>query len=158
MASEMNPVGWFEIYVRDIGRAKSFYEAVLGVNLTKIPQSGDSLDEMWGFPMHRDGGGATGALAKMDGAPVGAGGTIVYFVCDDCAEQVRRTKEADGRVVAVDGAKAVEHEPVCVSQRLAALHGRDIGRLEERTHLLRLRLAIGDKHAAQCFIHGSHPP
>jgi len=31
MANEMNPVGWFEIYVRDMERAKSFYETVLGV-------------------------------------------------------------------------------------------------------------------------------
>ena len=25
MANEMNPVGWFEIYVKDMNRAKSFY-------------------------------------------------------------------------------------------------------------------------------------
>jgi len=53
MANEMNPVGWFEIYVRDMERAKSFYETVLGVKLSKIPQSGDSLDNMWAFPMNQ---------------------------------------------------------------------------------------------------------
>jgi predicted enzyme related to lactoylglutathione lyase len=67
-----NPVGWFELYVRDIDRAKVFYEKVLNVSLTQLKQSGDSLENMWAFPMNRDGSGATGAIAKMDGAPVGA--------------------------------------------------------------------------------------
>lgn len=97
--SDRNPVGWFEIYVRDIERAKSFYEAMLGIPLTKLPASGASIDDMWTFPMQRDGAGAAGALAKMEGAPVGPGGTIVYFVCDDCAEQARRARAAGGHVV-----------------------------------------------------------
>jgi uncharacterized protein len=77
-----NPIGWFELYVRDIERAKVFYEKVLSVSLTQLKQSGDSLENMWAFPMNRDGSGATGAIVKMDGAPVGAGGTIIYFVCE----------------------------------------------------------------------------
>jgi predicted enzyme related to lactoylglutathione lyase len=97
--SARNPVGWFELYVHDIERAKMFYEKVLGVPLTQLKQSGNSLENMWAFPMNRDGSGATGAIAKMDGAPVGAGGTIVYFVCDDCAKTAARAKEAGGRIV-----------------------------------------------------------
>ena len=99
MANEMNPVGWFEIYVSDTARAKAFYEAVLGVQLSKLPASGDSIADYWTFPMKQGAGGASGALAKMDGAPSGAGGTIVYFVCNDCAEQARRAKQAGGQVV-----------------------------------------------------------
>ena len=94
-----NPVGWFELYVRDIDRAKVFYETVLNVSLTQLKQSGDSLENMWAFPMNRDGSGATGAIAKMDGAPVGAGGTIIYFVCEDCAQAAKRAKKAGGRIV-----------------------------------------------------------
>ena len=97
--SERNPVGWFEIYVRDIDRAKSFYETMLGVGLTKLGQSGNSLETMWAFPMHQDGTGAAGALAKMEDAPVGPGGTIVYFICEDCAEQAKRAKQAGGQIV-----------------------------------------------------------
>ncbi|MBV8926516.1 MAG: VOC family protein [Bradyrhizobium sp.] len=99
MANEINPVGWFEIYVRDINRAKTFYETVLGTPLTKLPQSGDSLDDMWAFPMNQGASGAAGALAKMDGAAVGPGGTIVYFVTDDCATVARRAKQAGGQIV-----------------------------------------------------------
>jgi len=99
MANEMNPVGWLEIYVSDMERAKSFYETVLGVKLSKIPQSGDSLDDMWAFPMNQGASGAAGALARMEGAPSGPGGTIVYFVCNDCAEQAKRAKQAGGQVM-----------------------------------------------------------
>jgi uncharacterized protein len=31
-----NPVNWFEIYVQDMVRARSFYEAVFGVQLTRL--------------------------------------------------------------------------------------------------------------------------
>jgi predicted enzyme related to lactoylglutathione lyase len=33
MAEKYNPVGWFEIPVTDMARAKAFYEAVLRVSL-----------------------------------------------------------------------------------------------------------------------------
>lgn len=93
---EMNPVGWFEIYVKDIQRAKSFYESMLKVSLTQLPSSDGG---MWTFPMNQDASGASGALVKMDGAPVGAGGTIIYFVTEDCGETARRAKGAGGQIV-----------------------------------------------------------
>ena len=45
-----NPVGWFEIYVDDMERAKSFYEAVLKVKLEKLP--GPDV-EMWSLKIVR---------------------------------------------------------------------------------------------------------
>ena len=54
---------------------------------------------MWAFPMNRNGSGATGAIAKMDGAPIGAGGTIIYFGCVDRAQAAKRAKKARGRIV-----------------------------------------------------------
>jgi len=33
---ESNPVRWFEIYVQDMSRAKSFYESVLQLKLEKL--------------------------------------------------------------------------------------------------------------------------
>jgi uncharacterized protein len=95
---EMNPVGWFEIYVKDMNRAKSFYESMLEVSLSQLPSS-DGPDAMWSFPMNQGASGATGALVKMDGAPVGAGGTIIYFVTEDCAVTAGRAKAAGGQVV-----------------------------------------------------------
>lgn len=70
-----NPVGWFEIYVQDIARAKAFYENVLGRALEPlIPPEGFTANvEMWAFPMQADAGGASGALVQMPGATTGSG-------------------------------------------------------------------------------------
>lgn len=32
---QKNPVGWFEIYVDNMDRAKQFYQSILAVNLVK---------------------------------------------------------------------------------------------------------------------------
>jgi uncharacterized protein len=90
-----NPVGWFEIYVQDINRAKFFYEVVLQANLQCMP--GADL-EMWAFPMENGGPGAAGALVKKDGFPSGGNSTLVYFTCDDCAVEVGRVKSSGGKI------------------------------------------------------------
>ena len=55
-----NPIGWFEIYVQDMARARKFYEAVFAVKLDKLP-SGDI--EMWSFPMQPEAPGSGGSLS-----------------------------------------------------------------------------------------------
>lgn len=92
-----NPVGWFEIYVQDMDRAKKFYEAVLHVELMKL-ESPDPEIEMQAFPMNMEAGGASGALAKMDGCPSGGMGTLVYFSCEDCANEAARVEAAGGKI------------------------------------------------------------
>ena len=42
--------------------------------------------------------GASGMLVRMDGAPSGGGGTLVYFACDDCAVEQDRALAAGGKV------------------------------------------------------------
>jgi predicted enzyme related to lactoylglutathione lyase len=90
-----NPVGWFEIYVDDMNRAKGFYEAVFGVELQKL----DGTEfEMWAFPMDQEAYGAMGALINMPGYPSGANSTIVYFSCTDCAVEAERAGKAGGKI------------------------------------------------------------
>lgn len=90
-----NPIGWFEIYVQDMARAKRFYESVLQVKLEKL----DSPEvEMWSFPMSMDHYGASGALVKMEGFPSGGNSTLVYFSCTDCAVEAGRVVESGGRI------------------------------------------------------------
>jgi predicted enzyme related to lactoylglutathione lyase len=97
MKMNRNPVGWFEIYVQDMDRAKKFYETVLGVELMKL-ESPDPEIEMQAFPMNMEAGGASGALAKMEGCPSGGMGTLVYFSCEDCANEASRVDAAGGKV------------------------------------------------------------
>lgn len=104
MNKERNPVGWFEIYVSDMNRAKAFYEAMLEVKLEKLPSSNPSI-QMLAFPMRAAdecGGelpGACGALAKMEGIDPGGGGTLIYFSCIDCAEDEARAADAGGQII-----------------------------------------------------------
>tara|TARA_R110001583_G_scaffold39462_2_gene126406 strand:+ start:133 stop:513 length:381 start_codon:yes stop_codon:yes gene_type:complete len=93
-----NPVAWFEIYVDDLARAKTFYEAVFEVNLEVIGDPNDSSIQMLAFPSDMEKYGATGALVKMEQMIAGGGGTLVYFSCDDCAVEASRVEEAGGTI------------------------------------------------------------
>lgn len=91
-----NPVVWFEIYVQDMARAKTFYEKMLALQLVELPAEGM---EMLTFPMLENGPGAMGALVKMAGCPSGGNSTMVYFSCDDCAVEAARAGKEGGQIV-----------------------------------------------------------
>lgn len=82
-----NPVGWFEIYVQDMPRARAFYEAVFGIRLERL---NNPDPEMWAFPMLASQPGASGALVRMPGRDSGGNSTLVYFSCLDCAAEAER--------------------------------------------------------------------
>lgn len=97
---ERNVVGWFEIYVDDIVRARSFYEAVFEVKLENLVADGEAADDpqMWAFRGTPDAGGAAGAIVKMEGCKAGGNSTIVYFSCADCAVEAGRAAANGGRI------------------------------------------------------------
>ena len=90
-----NPVGWFEIYVQDMERARKFYESVFQAKLERLNSPGI---EMWAFPMNMESSGASGSLVKMPGFPSGGNSTLVYFSCVDCATEAGRIAKAGGRI------------------------------------------------------------
>jgi len=90
-----NPVGWFEIYVDDMNRARKFYEAIFETKLDKL--EGPDV-EMYSFPMEQDAAGSPGSLVKMEGFPVGKNSVLVYFTCEDCAAEESRVEAAGGRI------------------------------------------------------------
>ena len=56
---------------------------------------------MLAFPMEMSTSGMPGAggvLVKMDRVCSGAGGTLVYFACDDCTVEQGRVQAAGGQV------------------------------------------------------------
>ena len=90
-----NPVVWFEIYVQDMERAKTFYESIFQVKLERVNKP--EL-ELWSFPMSMDLAGASGALVKMEGVSSGGNSTLVYFTCADCAVEEARVVEFGGSI------------------------------------------------------------
>lgn len=99
--NKMNAVGWFEIYVNDMPRAKKFYETVLALSLVKMdgnPMPEAPEMEMWLFNGDMTSYGANGALVKMEGFPAGKNSVLVYFSCEDCAVEEGRVADAGGKV------------------------------------------------------------
>lgn len=94
-----NPVGWFEIYVQDMERAKNFYESVFRVKLERLNNPAGMDIELWSFPMVKEQTGASGALVKMKAGPSGGNCVLVYFTCADCAVEAARAASSGGQVV-----------------------------------------------------------
>ena len=93
-----NAVGWFEIYVKDMGRARKFYETVLEVKLEELQAPFPDI-EMYCFPMFEDGPGAAGALVKKEGLSSDGMGVLIYFSSKDCAVEAARVGDNGGRLV-----------------------------------------------------------
>jgi predicted enzyme related to lactoylglutathione lyase len=101
MSMTRNPVGWFEIYVTDMARARAFYETVLSIQMQPLP-SPDGMEggfEMLMFPsdMENAAPGCGGLLCRMEGFTPGAGGTLIYFTSTDCAVEASRVAAAFGK-------------------------------------------------------------
>ena len=93
-----NPVSWFDIYVSDMARAQKFYESVLATQLQAFGDPSDASILMKAFDSEMGAYGITGALVKMEGAPVGQNSTVVYFACDDCSVEASRVQAAGGQI------------------------------------------------------------
>ena len=94
--SEMNVVGWFEIPVSDMNRAKKFYQTVFDAEFENIDMNGMNLAV---FPMVRGGGGAAGALVR--GAPFKptTEGTLVYFVTESIEKSLEKIQKSGGKML-----------------------------------------------------------
>jgi predicted enzyme related to lactoylglutathione lyase len=79
-----NPVGWFEIYVIDLDRARRFYSSVF--NRTLKASTTDGTFEALEFDGQMPGSGAMGALMKHPMRKPSQEGTMVYFSCEDCGK------------------------------------------------------------------------
>ncbi|MEY8870314.1 VOC family protein [Gaetbulibacter jejuensis] len=90
-----NMVGWFEIPVNDMDRAKAFYEAVFKVDI-QIVDFGGML--MGWFPYEEGKEGAAGTLIKQDTYIPSQEGTLVYFICEDVQNELDRIEAAGGKL------------------------------------------------------------
>lgn len=94
-----NPFTWVEIYVDDMSRAQKFYESVFNIQLVEMSTEDMGDLQMLSFPWAENEPNISGALVKMDNMPPGAGGTLVYFTCEDCSVEEGRVEVAGGKVI-----------------------------------------------------------
>jgi len=93
---DRNVVTWFDIPVKDIDRAKTFYEQVLDIKLFAM-----SFGEVKfaAFPEKGDGAGASGWLIQNENNQPSGQGAVVYFQVDDLDQAISRVQAAGGRIL-----------------------------------------------------------
>ena len=96
VATKINPVNWFEIPVKDIGRARKLYEKVLGLELSPYDMEPFTMAF---FPMTQGAQGAAGSLIKGESYEPSHAGTVVYFSVDDIEETLRRINANGGKTL-----------------------------------------------------------
>lgn len=91
-----NMVGWFEIPVSDMDRAKTFYETVFQVEI-KVMDFGELI--MGWFPSQgAEVYGSPGTLIKQESYIPSKEGTMVYFMCKDVQNELDRIEAAGGKI------------------------------------------------------------
>lgn len=96
MPSHANPVNWFEIPVTDMVRAKSFYEASLGVEIT---DSEMGPNKMGWFPMEMGAAGAAGTLIQGEAYTPSHEGALVYLHVDQIDPTLAAINNAGGKTL-----------------------------------------------------------
>lgn len=96
MADAANAVGWFEIPVVDMPRAKAFYEHVLDVNLGSMQMGGA---DMAMFPYTPKAAGCAGCLVKTEGYTPSHSGSVIYFTVQDIEGTLARAASKGGRTI-----------------------------------------------------------
>ncbi|HSI77707.1 MAG TPA: VOC family protein [Lunatimonas sp.] len=94
---EQNMVGWFEIPVINMDRAKKFYEEVFGIEIQVQDFHGT---EMGWFPFSETKPGAAGSLIKNEAySPSEEKGVLIYFSSTDISTQLKKVLEEGGKVL-----------------------------------------------------------
>jgi len=100
-------VGWFEIPVSDMDRAVQFYNTVFQIEIAKQNFGGIAMG--W-FPFSGSTNGAPGSLIQSEeNYKPSTDGTIVYFNCDDLANELGRIEKAGGTVLQTKTQISEEH-------------------------------------------------
>ena len=91
-------VGWFEIPVTDMERAKNFYEAVFQVEI-KLQDFGET--KMGWFPADHGKPGAAGSLIQNKDwyKPSENHGVLIYFNSLDVQNELDRIEPNEGKIV-----------------------------------------------------------
>ena len=90
-------ITWFEVPVKDMQRAIKFYEKVFAIEITL--QQLDGIEMGW-FPNKNQQGVATGTLIKAgEHYTPSQEGVLVYFTCQDVANEIGRVEAAGGKVI-----------------------------------------------------------
>lgn len=91
-----NNLTWFEINVKDLERAKQFYEAIFGSEFTffDMPEA-----PMYAFNADHSKGEIGGALVKANDNEPCDKGTVIYFSSQDVSIEAAKVESAGGKLL-----------------------------------------------------------
>ena len=99
---QTNVITWFEITVSDVGRAKTFYETILEIEMVKRT---DGNDEAVFFPFNPNvvqatSGRVTGVLRKTERSSPSGNGTVLYInASPDIQAVLDKIEPAGGKII-----------------------------------------------------------
>jgi len=120
-------VGWFEIPVTNMERAKKFYETVF--NITISVHELDGLIMGW-FPSAPGKSGAMGSLVRHKMyIPSSTMGPLLYFSCRDLSNELNRVEDAGGIILQAKKTISEDHGVMALVEdtegNRIALHSRN---------------------------------
>jgi len=96
MTAKENSLNWFEISVKDIKRAKKFYEKIFDIKMFEMEMMGM---QMAFFPMEDGSGKANGGLCKSKMHKPSKSGVKIYLNCNpDLSKVLKKVTAAGGTV------------------------------------------------------------
>lgn len=96
MSSETNAINWFEIPVKDIARAKKFYELIFEIKMEETEMPGMKYAM---FPFNPAKGKIAGGLAQSPMHTPGQTGSIIYLNANpDLNNVLSRIEKAGGKI------------------------------------------------------------
>jgi uncharacterized protein len=96
MTAQENSLNWFEIPVKDMKRAKKFYETIFGIKMDEMNMMGM---DMAFFPFEPGNGKATGGLVKSKQHKPSLSGCKIYLNANpDLKKALAKVAKAGGKV------------------------------------------------------------
>jgi uncharacterized protein len=96
MTAQENGLNWFEIPVKDMKRAKKFYETIFGIKMEEANMMGM---DMAFFPSEPGSGKATGGLVKSKQHKPSLSGCKIYLNANpDSKKALSKVTKAGGKV------------------------------------------------------------
>jgi uncharacterized protein len=96
MTNKENSLNWFEISVKDIKRAKKFYETIFGIKMPEMEMMGM---KMAFFPFDPKSGKASGGLCQSKMHKPSKSGVMVYLNANpDLKKALAKVEKAGGKI------------------------------------------------------------
>ena len=95
-----NAINWFEIPVKNFDRAKTFYETILGGEISVMPQNPQMPPMKYGFLPFDMKEGVGGGIVEAEGYEPSQKGSLIYLNGgEDLSVALSKVEKAGGKII-----------------------------------------------------------